>query len=283
MKFSDVARAITRKLESEWARRSLMRHVDETGLIHERLGTEYGGWHVPVGMLNEHSLCYCVGAGEDVSFEIELINRYGCEVYSFDPTPRARQHIDMLADNTNRNIRTRINNSEGSFYRTDARSLSRWHFHPFGIWKENRKMRFYAPADHTHVSHSIVNLQQTDRFFEAECRTVKYLMELFGHERLTLLKLDIEGAEGEVLASVIEDQVRPTILCVEFDEGHHRRSRACHDRIPQAIALLKRAGYVMSNLDLWNATFVHERSSSWPRRPGAVSRGTGDPTSMEGT
>jgi hypothetical protein len=116
-----------------------------------------------------------------------------------------------------------------------------------------------------------VNLQQTDRFFEAECRTVKHLMELFGHERLTLLKLDIEGAERDVLTSLIEDQLHPTILCVEFDEGRHRRSRGCHDKILQTVALVKRAGYAMSSLELWNATFVHERAFSGACRPGSVS------------
>src|SRR5262245_61787287 len=173
---------ITRKLESEWARLHLLRLLDRTGIIHERLGTEYGGWYVPVGILNENSLCYCVGAGEDISFEIELIHRYGCQVYTFDPTPRATQHINVLRRNTERNVRTRINNTDGLFYRTDDRSLSRLHFHPFGVWKENRTMRFYAPANPSHVSHSIVNIQGTSRFFEAECRTVKNLMKLFGHE-----------------------------------------------------------------------------------------------------
>ena len=29
----------------------------------ERLGTDYGGWTVPVDLLNENSICYCVGVG----------------------------------------------------------------------------------------------------------------------------------------------------------------------------------------------------------------------------
>jgi len=250
---------ITRRLESECARLHLLRLLDRTGIIHERLGTEYGGWYVPVGILNEHSLCYCVGAGEDISFEIELIHRYGCQVYTFDPTPRATRHINALRQNTERNVRTRINNTDGLFYRTDERSLSHLHFHPFGVWKENRTMRFYVPANPSHVSHSIVNLQGTSRFFEAECHTVKNLMELFGHKQIALLKIDIEGAEHDVATSLLEDQVRPAIFCVEFDEGYSRRGRGNHDKIVETIVLIKQAGYVMSRLEWRNATFVHEQ------------------------
>ena len=74
---------------------SLALHRDEvTGkpffpridLIH--IGTDYGGWIIPGTLLNASSICYAVGCGQDVSFDLGLIQRYGCDVHAFDPTPR---------------------------------------------------------------------------------------------------------------------------------------------------------------------------------------------------
>ena len=41
-------------------------------------------------------------------------------------------------------------------------------------------------------------------------------MDELGHDHLDLLKLDIEGAEYEVLDSLAAEGIRSRILCVEF-------------------------------------------------------------------
>jgi FkbM family methyltransferase len=89
-------------------------------------------------------------------------------------------------------------------------------FHPWGLWSGDSTQRFYAPIDPKHVSHSIANLQETETFIEAECRSITSLMDELGHDRLDLLKLDIEGAEYEVLDALIDAGIRPSVLCVDF-------------------------------------------------------------------
>src|SRR5262245_11455932 len=209
------ARALYRKVEQRFAQRDLNRLQDVVSTPHEKIGTVYGGWFVPIDLLSHQSLCYTVGAGEDVSFELGLIKQYGCELYCFDPTPRAQRHIELLRRNTERGIQTQINNSDRRFYDCESAYLTRLHFHLYGVWSVNTTMKFYSPADPSHVSHSIVNLQRTETYFEAECRTIKSLMQAFGHAELSLLKLDVEGAEYEVLRSLVDEGVRPGILCVE--------------------------------------------------------------------
>jgi hypothetical protein len=51
----------------------LLPYVDRTALVAStkllRLGTTYGGWIIPVDAgLTADSICYCAGAGEDISF-----------------------------------------------------------------------------------------------------------------------------------------------------------------------------------------------------------------------
>jgi hypothetical protein len=52
----------------------------------EVLGTNYGGWYVPIDMnLTKDSVVYSAGVGEDISFDILLQNKYDCHVYLIDP------------------------------------------------------------------------------------------------------------------------------------------------------------------------------------------------------
>src|SRR5690242_8717937 len=70
-------------------RRRFLSHVT---LVERRdlveLGTPgYGSWIVPLGLLGPASVCYLAGAGEDISFDLELVARCRCPVHLFDPVP----------------------------------------------------------------------------------------------------------------------------------------------------------------------------------------------------
>lgn len=254
------ARALYRRVEQHVAQGSLNRLRDRASIPHHKIGTGYGGWFVPTGLMSKQSLCYGVGAGEDISFEIELINQYGCEVHCFDPTPRAQRHVEQLRRNTFNRLPTSINDSIDSHYDIDLRCLTRLHFHAFGLWSQDRSMRFYAPENPAHVSHSIVNLQRTSDYFEADCRTLLTIMQTLGHSDLSLLKLDVEGAEYEILGSVLDSDIRPAVLCVEFDEGYHPLDDEYLSRIENMVNRVKAQGYQLTHIDGWNTTFVHERA-----------------------
>ena len=49
----------------------------------------YGGYMLPESLLGEDSVCYLAGTGEDISFDLGVIARFGCRVYALDPVPRA--------------------------------------------------------------------------------------------------------------------------------------------------------------------------------------------------
>ena len=190
-----------------------------------RLGSDYGGWIVPRWLLRPGAICYCAGVGEDATFDLELI-RHGCLVFSLDPTPRAIQYGDRL-----------------------ARDVPAFTLLPIGLWSGPGLLRFYAPTDSAHVSHSIVNLQKSATYFEAECTTVRLLANQLGHDHLDLLKLDIEGAEYEVLASVLRHGPLPSTLCVEFDQPTTMKA------IRGMVNDLQTAGYRPVAIERWNVTF----------------------------
>ena len=178
------------------------------------MGSEYGGYVVPVRLVSSASVCYSCGIGEDATFDLDLITATGCTVYAFDPTPRA------------------IAYSEGVALRE-----SRFVFRSYGVWSSDCAKRFYGPERDEHVSHSIGNLQSTTQYFDADCRTLASLTAELGHERIDILKLDVEGAEYEVLTSVVDGEVEVGIICAEFHVA-----RSVRDSIVFAKRVLD-AGY----------------------------------------
>tara|TARA_B110001452_G_scaffold265957_1_gene271688 strand:+ start:3069 stop:3308 length:240 start_codon:yes stop_codon:yes gene_type:complete len=63
----------------------------------ETLGTIYGGWSIPINSkLNEHSIVYSGGVGEDMSFDLKLQDKYNCNILLIDPTQKAVKHYDEV-------------------------------------------------------------------------------------------------------------------------------------------------------------------------------------------
>lgn len=194
----------------------------------KKLGSEYGGWVIPMSVLSDSSVCYCVGVGEDITFDLALIDHFDCRVFAFDPTPRAALHVEL-----------------------HAKDVPNFHFYNVGVWREDQEgVRFYAPRDSRHVSHSIVNLQGTSDFFEAECKRLSSLMKDLGHRRIDLLKLDVEGAEYDVLDTVMKDGLDVGVVCVEFDQPSPLI------KTWKIVRTLNDHGYALVSVDKWNYTFV---------------------------
>lgn len=219
-----------------------------------RLGSPYGGWTIPFGRLDSSSVCYSFGAGEDLTFDLELAHRCGCTVHIFDPTPRAKAHFEQLCATAAKGALPP--GKEFFVYRPELlAAVTKLVFHPVGIWEENTTLEFYEPADARHVSHSLVNLQGTRAGFEAEVRTLDTIMRDLGHEVVDMMKADIEGAEFEVLNSLIDHRLFPSVLAIEFDAVAHGRLAQAR-RLRTLIACLKSVGYCLEHIEGWNYLFV---------------------------
>ncbi len=199
----------------------------------ERLGSTDCGWIVPRNFPGRGDVCFCFGAGEDISFDVALHQRRGCVVHTFDPTPRAIAHHAALP----------------------AAERDSVTFHPLGIWTENRTMQFFAPADKEHVSHSLVSLQSDQVGFSAECRTLPSLIAHAGAGVPHLLKMDIEGAEMHVLDGVLA-AAWPKVLLVEFDELTPLTSTRNWARVRAVVCRILDCGYEIYSVDRNNYGFI---------------------------
>lgn len=190
-----------------------------------RFGNGHAGWWVPTSALSASSVVYSVGIGVDASFDVALIERFGCQVWGFDPTPESVQYV--------------------------ARSTwpPQWHFDAVGLWVDHDQLTFSRPVGQTTGSASITRPGNADATFLAPVEPLTALMSRHGHEHIDLLKMDIEGAEGQVLEALIESPIRPTVLCIEYDQPEAPWSLVA--RIRRLLA----AGYELNNVDGWNYTF----------------------------
>lgn len=202
--------------------------VRTAGVRLEKIGSSYGGWVLPVDLIQNDWICYCAGVGEDITFDLELIERWQCQVYSFDPTPRAISYIE----------------------KQKSHLPAKFQFYAFGLWSADGVVKFYAPRNPRNVSHSIVNLRQTEAYFSGAVKTVSSVMKQLGHRKIDLLKLDIEGAEHAVLENLGQAQIFPTTLCIEYDQP------ITPMRLFKAIKYLQNAGYLLVNIDRFNFTFL---------------------------
>ncbi|MEM6766066.1 MAG: FkbM family methyltransferase [Bacteroidota bacterium] len=223
----------------------------------ETWGSEYGEWVIPKGVMGKESICYLAGAGEDISFDVALAEAYGSEVHIFDPTPRARAHYNALKEAVEKGEEMALPHNSEYIYTISPTNWGYVHYHALGIWKDNETVRFYQPSNENHVSHSILNLQKTDSYFEAEVETLDSIMHKHGHSRIDLLKLDIEGAEYEVINDMLNKKLDVKVLCVEFDEFHNPLDGKYPVRINKVVKRLRKQGYSIVHADAYcNLTFI---------------------------
>ena len=181
-----------------------------------RLGKEGACWCVCPQEFSVSSVVYSFGVGEDISFDLALIERFRFQVHAFDPTPRS---IEWLQTQT---------------------APPEFVFHAYGVAGFDGNCAFLPPENPAHVSHSMVARETSQPAIEVAVHRLGTIMKMLGHEQIDLLKMDIEGAEYGVLADILVQGIEVKQLLVEF---HHRWPQIGVERTKQAIRALNEAGY----------------------------------------
>lgn len=208
--------SLSRLIGGAWRRyHGRPRHGVEVTPRYEFLGTDYGGYAVIPELLAPGTLVYSAGIGEDISFDLALIERFGCVVHAFDPTPRS---LAWLAT---------------------QKLPPSFTAHGYGIAHFDGTASFAPPKNPAHVSHSALSGHEGARV-EFPVKRLKSVLAELGHERFDVLKLDIEGAEYEVLEDLVRSVPLPRQLMVEF---HHGTGGVKLERTEAALDQLAAAGY----------------------------------------
>ncbi|MGE3292563.1 MAG: FkbM family methyltransferase [Geminicoccaceae bacterium] len=183
-----------------------------------RLGSNYGGWCVVPECLGADSVVLSVGIGTDLSFDLGLIDRFGCRVQAYDPTPAslawlAGQSLPALLST-----------------------------HAIGLADRDGELTVEQPAQAGHASFHVSNAgaASAGRTVGIPVRRLSRLLSDLRTNACDLLKMDIEGAEYGVCRDIVAHGPRPQQLLVEF---HHRMYGFTVAMTEAAIADLRAVGY----------------------------------------
>lgn len=198
----------------------------------ERFGSSYGGWDIVPGKLHADSVVYSFGIGEDISFELALVAKFGLEVHSFDPTPKALDWVRRQA------LPPRLT------------------VHDFGLAHFDGDLRFNPPKDPAHVSFSVINRSESGN--NAVILPVKKLdtiLKSLKHSTIDILKMDIEGAEYQVIEDIARTSIRPRQVLIEF---HHRFPQIGVKSTRNSIKILGKIGYSLFSVSGDEYGFIYK-------------------------
>lgn len=181
------------------------------------MGSLYGGFSVCCDYIKPNSVVYSFGIGEDISFDLGVIENFGCNVYAFDPTPKSLKWLET------QNL------------------PSKYSYKAIGLANKDGVMTFAMPKNSDYVSISSVlnNYQDTQRI-ELPVSRLNTIMKELKHSTIDVLKMDIEGSEYEVIEDIIKERILIKQILIEF---HHRFKSIGYKKTNEAIKNLEIAGY----------------------------------------
>ena len=183
------------------------------------VGSPYGGYCICPNGIGSSSVVYSAGVGDDISFDLGMIEHYGATVFAFDPTDRSIRWVksQTLPDS--------------------------FRFHEFGISDHDGTAVFIPPKNPEHASYIMADIRDAGtNGVERPVLRLKSAMQLLKHDRIDILKLDIEGAEYRVLDDLLASGVDARQILVEF---HHRMPGVGVIKTIQTIQAMARNGYCL--------------------------------------
>tara|TARA_Y100000741_G_scaffold62485_2_gene44322 strand:+ start:55457 stop:56191 length:735 start_codon:yes stop_codon:yes gene_type:complete len=188
----------------------------------EKLGTNYGGWYIPKNInLNKNSVLYSGGVGEDMSFDLLLNDRHNCKIILIDPTARALNHYNEVKhfynDKSNFNFKGGIQPDYNECIKNLNPNFDNFEYINEGLWNKKDTLKFYKQTNEKYVSQSLIENMFGENYDTIQVNSIKNIMEQRNHKQIDLLKLDIEGAEIEVMNQMLDDKIYPKYVLIEFD------------------------------------------------------------------
>lgn len=202
------------------------------------LGSKYGSWGVDSTHISSSTAVVSFGLGEDVTFESAMIERFGCRVFGFDPTPRSVRYV--------------------AEHVSDARFSS----FPCALADRDGTITLTLPpesnADQVSASAFARYTSTSSSTIEVPCLTLASIRSRFGIQNIDILKMDIEGAEFAVIEQAVANGWLEKIsqILVEF---HHFLPGLTSAQTRHAISSLRESGFSISWIGRTNHEYLFTR------------------------
>lgn len=199
----------------------------------------YGTYKIFDDYLDNDSIVYSFGIGMDASFDLSVIREHGCNIYAFDPDKHAIEYVEK-----NEKLHSKF-----------------FKFYPYAVSANGGVLRFY---EHNREgvndgSGSIYQYGVSTGEREVMSKTLKDIMEEFGHDHIDLLKMDIEGVEYELIDYIVDNRIQIKQIAMEL---HGRFFDDCREKNEKLVQQLKKGDYIPIWNQMWwyagqECTFIH--------------------------
>jgi FkbM family methyltransferase len=157
----------------------------------------FGNYTIDPEGLDESSVVYSVGLGGNSSFDADLATKLSCEVHVFDPTPGVLPFGERLE--------------------AEHDTVT---FHPRAMWLRDGTLPMYGHAAPNRTRMKFGSLAESnwgDQVTMVPATTFAAAMADLGHDRVDLLKADIEGGGLPLVGAVLRGRDLPGQIAVEFE------------------------------------------------------------------
>lgn len=199
----------------------------------QHLGDGYGGWTIcePPGGNLRGSLVYTVGIGRNIKWDEDMITKFGTIHHGWDPTPSASEFFETYPI---------------------PRGFT---FHKYGLGVADEVVTVKLPVGNND-SYTIMEYgakaKDSSKIIQVPVLTIETMMNMQGHEKLAILKIDIEGAEFKVIDNWASRQYRPPVtqILFEFHERYFTKKTTPGNiqprmLVPRAIKQMRSIGFEM--------------------------------------
>jgi FkbM family methyltransferase len=237
-------RHIKQKLKRAWY--AAMGFRPDASVPVETVNPGNQAWYFTAGSLKPGDIVYSLGLATNIEFDLNLIAKYDVEVHGFDPTPSSVEWI-------------RSQQLPPAFYH-----------HAIAIGGHNGEMVFELPDKEGACARAITQPPALDprpstlstrhslpATLPVTCRRLPSIAAELGHQRIALLKMDVEGSEYAILDDLLQSDLQVRQILVEF---HHRFPELNFAMTKQAVRELRSRGYKLIHLSPWceEMTFIKQ-------------------------
>jgi len=197
-----------------------------------RFGSDYGGWWIETEGLGPRSKIVTAGVGDDITFDLAVIQSFGCHLLAFDPTPKAVAYVEKF------------------------RAENGFHFEACGLAEKDGEIALSPPENPQWASFSVFEGDTTQPKFTFPAKSLRTILTENSWTSFDLVKMDIEGSEYGVIDSIIREQIPIKQLCIEF---HDAVAAKIGRSTPAAIEQLENYGLKLVYKEYDNYTFLNAR------------------------
>lgn len=192
------------------------------------LGDKYGGWIIcpPMNTIDfKGGIVYSIGVGRNIAWDKAMMKKFSTIHHAWDPTPTA---LDFVSK---------------------QKLPKRYHFHPTGLAAQDGNLTLKLPISNGD-SYTITEFQEDARngtVVNVPVLSVKSMMKSLNHTKLSVLKIDVEGAEFDVLENWSKEnwKVPAGQVLIEFHERYFHHEKGWKKKVENAITIMDKLGFKM--------------------------------------